>query len=274
MDYRITVKDENGLPVLTASVTFRNGLTGPVLTTLQVSATGTVVINDEFDSTLFAPGVLAIGSAPGYSQTSAPTLNLSGDTEFYIEKKSVLLPVLLVGGALLIAGGRRLRRKKSVGQPSAEQPRQSAGLSPATQTILAVGALGVVAYLLLEGKPPNKDLPNYAAQELANLAAQGMVPTISEAEAAGFSATIVAAADDCGTDEDAIWNVMLQLRNTADVLLLIKVYDTRKYKGCFDGDFFGYHDRNLAETLTSELSDTWIGNINLLFANRGINFKF
>lgn len=113
MDYRITVKDENGLPVLTASVAFRNGLAGPVLTTLQVSTTGTVVINDEFDSALFAPGVLAIGSAPGYSQTSAPTLNLSGDNDFYIEKKSTsLLPVLIIGVSLAFVFFSRRKSKR------------------------------------------------------------------------------------------------------------------------------------------------------------------
>lgn len=269
MPYNISILTVDGKPVSGGLLTFTDVGTGAVVASFHSDATGTVTITDA-DSGLIGNAQFSVtASAPGYYDATTPSagLLLYSGSDFRLQPKRLSTAVLLLAGAAVGLAVARRKRKRKVGAFDVKN------IPPLAQNLIVVGALGITAYLLLKGKSPNKDLPNFAATELDKLIAAGNGPTISESEAAGFSATIVAAADDCGTDEDAIWNVMLQLNNTADVLLLIKVYGIRQYKGCFDGDFFGYHNRNLAETLTSELSGTWIGNINQLFINRGINFK-
>lgn len=267
MLYRINIINTKGAPLKGAKVQARKGYTGAVVRTYPVPDTGTLVLDTDVDGDVFQPGVVVVGMLSGYYDTATPANSLAEDNDFILQAKpNIILPVAIVGaGALWL-----LARKKKRGVRGFFD-----NMPPMAKNAIVLGGVGIAAwYLIFRNKDDNNDFPRNAADELAQLAAQGIYPTFSEAQASAMSGTIVAAVDDCGTDENAIWGVMQQMQNKADILLLAKVYNIREYKGCFDGDYFSYHRRNLAETLTSELSGSWIGDINDLFSSRGINFKF
>lgn len=273
MLYKIEITDPSNKPIKGARLSFIQKTDNTVVAVFTSDAAGVIAV-DSNDDLLGNQDLKLVIKAGGFydSVTESYGLLRFDVIQFELIPKPANAALLLLLGAGVGVGAyhySRKRNKKTMG--AADAPRQ---ISPLVQTLIAVGGLGVVAYFLLRSKEPNTDLPNYADAELKRLIAAGHGPTISESEASGYAATIVSAANDCGTDENAIWSVMQQMQNTADILLLISVYGIREYKGCFDGDYFGYHRNNLAETLTSELSAGWISDINQLFSNRGIAFKF
>lgn len=265
MQYRLNIVDNKNVPLGGGKVEARHGYTGPAFRSFPVPGTGFIVFDTDFDGDIFQSGVVLVSVYKGYYDTAAPANSLAETTDFILEKKpNILLPVVIGAGALLLIS----RKGKKVKGFLDNMP-------PMAKNAIVLGGVGIAAwYLIFRNKDDNDDLPKNAANELAQLAAQGIYPTFSEAQASGMASTIVSAADDCGTDESAMWQVMQHIENKADILLLAKVYGIREYKGCFDGDYLSWHRRNLAETLTSELSGGWIQDINDLFASKGINFKF
>lgn len=148
-------------------------------------------------------------------------------------------------------------------------------LAPGAQSAIILGGVGFAAYyLLFKNKTGSGGLPNQALSALQQLAAQGVYPSFSAAQAEGYAATLRTAFDDCGTDNSAVTSVMNAIQNQADILLLVSTYGTRGYKGCFDGDYFSNHEYNLSEAITSELSASDIDTINNQFSAKGIDFKF
>lgn len=171
-----------------------------------------------------------------------------------------------IGGAYLLAKKRKKAGKKV------------SGFLDTVPTWAKVATLGFGAYviwdLFLRKDNANSQLGQDAATDLKTLHDQGIDPTITATQAEDFASTIVTAANDCGTDEDAMYAVMQQLQNQADVLFLIQTYGVRQYKGCFDGDYFSYHSYNLAQTLTTELSGSELAHLNSILSSKGIAYQF
>lgn len=259
--------DGDGKPVKNATVTWLRG--GKPFNTVRVpSNTGVIYLDSNDDSELLADGVRVRGTAFGYTTTETDALNLAryGDFTFTMPANGLGTAVAVgagLGALLFFTAG---KKKKISGFDK---------LPPAAQTGIVFGGLGLIAYFLFfNKKPAGAALVSAAAAALDGLSLQGILPTISNAQAEAFASSLRAAFDDCGTDEATVMTVMQRMYGAADVWLLIYTYGTRPYKGCFDGDFFGDHSYNLSEAINKELSAYWVNAINNQFATNGIDFKF
>lgn len=121
------------------------------------------------------------------------------------------------------------------------------------------------AKMRLEGKD--------AENELRRLAMNGIRPSYPDSQYQVFANKIVVAANDCGTDEPAIFSVFEAMKNEADVQKLVSVFGIRKYKGCFSS-YFGFEERSLGGLLNYELSGSEIKKINDMLAAKKIKFRF
>lgn len=128
------------------------------------------------------------------------------------------------------------------------------------------------------GKDPkagdSAQINNAADQKLNELGNSGIQPTISNADAENLSAVIVEATDDCGTDEEAIYDAFAQLHNEADLWRLVKVFNVRMIHSCFGGNYFGNTPYNLPQIITEELSSSERGTLNSILAQKGITYRF
>lgn len=240
-----------------------------MLVTMVAGANGVVTLDSEMDSDLLGDGVAVRASASGYNDSGITGNALLPDWTFTMQAKPPYGKYIAIGAgsALLLAWALKGGSQKKVG---GFFDNMSTG---AKLGILAAGGLAVW-YVFSNKDKSAAQLPAAAGDDLAKLAAQGMVPTITATEAQDFASTLVTAFDDCGTDEGAIKSVFNQLQNTADVLFLIQTYGVRDYKGCFDGDWFTDHSRNLAQGLTSELSVNDIADLNATLQAKGITYSF
>lgn len=109
-------------------------------------------------------------------------------------------------------------------------------------------------------------------QALKDLANQGISPTITNAQAAAFCNSLVSAFAGCGTDEDAIYNVAKQLKNDADVYLLISTYGIRKYDAC--GIWTGDTENSLAAAISDELDSGEKDKLNGILQTNGCAYQF
>lgn len=114
---------------------------------------------------------------------------------------------------------------------------------------------------------------NAAKNELNKLAQKGILPTITESQAMGYTKQLVAAADDFGTDEAKMYNVFSNLKNDADVYLLISTFGVQEWKGTWSS-YFSNEMGTLSYLLSYELSSSEIAKINKTLADKGINYKF
>jgi len=226
----------------------------------------TVSAQDIYNDTFFnaAEGSLVsmqpkITDLPGVVVTSSPKKNNTG--------------YLIAGGLLLFALADEKKNKK-VGKINVYNYYK--GLPPIAKGIVVIGG-GLIAYFtlnkLLKKPDPQSGEPNAAGDALNVLANQGVYPTYSDAQFEGFSNAIVSAINDCGTDEDAIYNVMQAMKNNADVYRLIQVYGIRDYKGCFE-NFFSLVSRSLTATLSSELDAGEKREVNDILKSKGITYQF
>jgi hypothetical protein len=270
MVYTIFVKNGADSPVPGATVTFSRA--GTVLTKFKSGADGAVNIDTAFDDGLFQTGVDVTATAPGYSSAGTDADFISQTWTFYLDKAcrtGLYLAGGIAGGLLL---GSMLSRKRK-GRMSG----MADGINPNVKTgILVAGGIAVLYYVnkWLGGDATRGHLPDAAAGELDQLKATGIVPTMTPTEAETYASELVAAFDDCGTDMDAVENVFHQMHNRADVLLLIKTYGVRSFKGCFDGDYFSSHTWNLAQAMTAELSNSNFSDVNKILAGNGVNYTF
>lgn len=269
MLYSITIQDIQGKPIPGGLLTFTRG--GVVLTMMTADAKGLISFDDAEDNGLLQDDVTAMASAPGYNSLGVAASSISPDWYFgLVPKPKTGLYIIggLVGAAALVAVFASGKRKG--GTVGGFWDGMTGG-----QKIAIVGAVGLGAYLLLFKKDDSaKLLAQSAAAELQKLAQQGVTPTITNTQAEDFSSALVTAFDDCGTDNATVTAVFSALRNQADILLLVSTYGVRDYKGCFDGDWFSDHSRNLAQALTSELSGSELSDINSMLSARGITYQF
>ena len=147
---------------------------------------------------------------------------------------------------------------------------------------VAVGIGGVIVVYIV-GKSISTYLSNdrmrmlkeseSAGGKLAELAVKGIKPTYSNTQYEAFSNKIVAAINDCGTDEQAVYDVFNQLKNEAYLYKLIEVYKLRKFKGC-GSSYFGFEERSLSGSITYEMSSSEIRKINDIMKSKNINYSF
>ena len=102
--------------------------------------------------------------------------------------------------------------------------------------VLIVGIFGYKIYQDIKRKRELKDA-NQAADEadteLSKLSNQGVKPTISTSQATTLAQSLVQAMNGCGTDETKMYGVFEQLKNDADVYLLIKQFGVKYYMSLY-----------------------------------------
>jgi hypothetical protein len=109
----------------------------------------------------------------------------------------------------------------------------------------------------------------------------GNGPTIQRSQAEVMANAIVAASNDCGTDEKQIYAQFDKVKNQADILLFVDVFGLRKKVRCpFSDDpresFFSSDTppMSLSAMINSELDTTEIQTLNNKLATKGIKYKF
>ena len=122
---------------------------------------------------------------------------------------------------------------------------------------------------------------NNANSELNTQIQTGKGPTIQRSTAEVMANAIVAAANDCGTEEKQMYAQFDKLNNQADILLFVDVFGLRKKVRCpFTDDpresFFSANTppMSLSAMINSELDATQIATINNKLASKGITYKF
>lgn len=275
MIYTFTIRNKQGQPLPGATVLFSNDA-GQRITSITADSAGKVQVDSDADSSLFVSGILADFSAPGFNHYSVTTVSLPQNFSVTLEPKvntGLLLGIGAVAAVLIFTGG---KKKNIIG--AAESESKKAGLPPWVFPVAVIGGGAAILISFLNKKDPKAtDSANIlpaADSEISNQAAAGVYPTISSATAESFSATIVQATDDCGTDEQAIYDTFAQLSNTADLWLLIKVFGVREIKSCFGGNYFGNTPYNLPQIISAELSAGERSTLNNILQQKGINYTF
>jgi len=150
---------------------------------------------------------------------------------------------------------------------------------------LVVGYLAVTSIIkaIKSKKTKEESLAevNNAATELNTQIKSGNGPTIQRSTAEVMSNAIVAASNDCGTDEKQIYAQFDKVKNQADILLFVDVFGLRKKVRCpFSDDpresFFSADTppMSLSAMINSELDATQISTVNNKLASKGITYKF
>lgn len=122
-----------------------------------------------------------------------------------------------------------------------------------------------------------------AEEELASLSQKGIVPTLSNSEFENMAQSLAEAMNDCGTDEDRIYDVFRRLKNDADIRKLVSAFGIRYYRPCaadqpiaairyqFDDKAYG---GPLGEWLTYDLNASEIKKVNDILKSNRINYAF
>lgn len=111
-----------------------------------------------------------------------------------------------------------------------------------------------------------------AGKEVQKLAKQGIHPTISKAQAESMSNTLKVSFSGLGTSTLAVYDVFKQLKNEADLFLLIDVYGIRTYQGAWwwnDAKKF-----TLSEAINDEMGVDQRRHLNKILSDKGIKFQF
>lgn len=152
--------------------------------------------------------------------------------------------------------------------------------------LLIAYMIGKKVYNAITEKSKNKNVlqeSESASQDLYNLQQQGINPTLSNTQIDNIINALVEAMNDCGTDENAVFNQFKKLNNTADAYLLVKRWQIRYYRPCaayqpisyakwlYDNKSFG---DNLSTWLTYDMTASEITKINKILSDKGIKFKF
>jgi hypothetical protein len=192
--------------------------------------------------------------------------------EIYLDEGSsnTMLMIAAAGAVFLFAS--KDRKKKSVGKVPLFKYWD--GLPPIAKGILAVGG-SVVVYSVVKKllkDDPSDDEPKTAIDELKKLAAQGIIPTMSDTQFESMCQQLVNAASGWGTDEDAIYDVFEALQNKADLLKVIAIFGVREWEDI--GVPFQLKRGSLSTLINGELNGSERADVNDILSAKGINFKF
>ena len=150
---------------------------------------------------------------------------------------------------------------------------------------LAVGYIAVTSILRAikakKTEAASRTEINQANTELNTQIQSGNGPTLQRSQVEVMSNAIVAAANDCGTDNKAIYAQFDKVKNQADMLLFVEVFGLRKKVRCpFTDDpresFFSADTppMSLSAMINSELSASEIAIVNNKLQAKGISYTF
>jgi hypothetical protein len=166
------------------------------------------------------------------------------------------------------------------------------GLPGWSKGALAVGGLvivGFITYSIYRGIRRKKDeadarkASQEAKKEIEDLKRKGVNLSYGLTQYEVFVQSLVQAMDECGTDEDAVYTVFNAMKNKADVLKLVEVFDVRYYQPCkltdpitwvrwnFNNKIYG---GALSTWLTYDLTNSERGKINSILSKKGIDYTF
>lgn len=136
---------------------------------------------------------------------------------------------------------------------------KSATKDPVIKYILIGGGI-YLSYKLIKGffNPPS---------DIDTLTNQGMKPTYTDGVYMNLADSIESACDGIGTDEQVIYQVMSKMKNDLDVAKLIAAYGKRRLEYTLVWGTLSY-------TLTDELDQSELNQVNSILAKNGIKYKF
>lgn len=137
------------------------------------------------------------------------------------------------------------------------------------QKAIAGGLIAVLAYFLLRPKAAAAQTVDKVQGEAANLLAQGMKKTYSDAQYRIWADNIRNAMFDLGTNEDTLYTVFRYLKNDLDFLALYASFGIRTYYtfGIPNGDW------NMSQWFEEELDSSEIAKLNAILSAAGIKYR-
>ena len=156
------------------------------------------------------------------------------------------------------------------------------GLPKWAQGILAIAGLGITAFIgwkiysgikeSMETAKLKKEVKD-VDKEIEELKESNIKPTLTSAQLSIMAGQLETSFQEAGTDEDQIKRVFEQLKNDADLLMLIKKYGVRTIRSPYmwQADFKG----TLGQTLSEEMTQSDIEEyVNSVLKKKGIKFSF
>lgn len=155
--------------------------------------------------------------------------------------------------------------------------------------VIVVGGTAFIGWKIYQGMKKRQAVrnagqyPQAAATELQMLAQKGIYPSFSASQYEAYSQQMAQAMAGCGTDEDAILRIMGQLRNDADLIMLVKTFGVRAYEPCYltnpiDHATWVFNREAFPMSLDAwfsrDLSTGNIEDINDVLKERGITYSF
>lgn len=153
------------------------------------------------------------------------------------------------------------------------------GWAKGVVAVAVIGGIGISAYLIYKKIKARNASANSRKEidevnkEINDQIKKGVKPTLTPSQIAAMANALQTAMDGYGTDYGAVLNQLVKLRNDLDILALNKSFGVRKInsgRGNPAADFEG----TLGQCLTDELSDTRIGEVNMMLAKKGIKFRY
>lgn len=148
--------------------------------------------------------------------------------------------------------------------------------------VIAIGVLagvGLLAYKLfgtakdLKKSTGSRKESGAVNDELNKLTQQGKGPTLSSSQLLQSANQLFTFMDGYGTNETGILGVFGKAKNDGDVLGIIKAYGIRELSsGRLNPE--PNLKATLGEALASELSTTWLSNLNKTLELKAIKFRF
>lgn len=154
--------------------------------------------------------------------------------------------------------------------------------------ILGASVVGVIGWELWKVYKKNQrdHLANQAgpaaAGDIERLEKLGHRRTLSDTQLESMIIAMEEAMNDCGTDEDAIFNNMARLNNDLDFLYLVNRWGVRYYRPCAASQPISYTEWLLDSTsfpgdlptwFNYDLNQSEIGEVNTILETNGINFR-
>lgn len=168
---------------------------------------------------------------------------------------------------------------------TSDQPGWAKGI----ENVIIVGGVALAIYLIYRNAQKEKEKKDAtkgagaATAGLKDLEAQGIKPSYQDALYYGWVDVLVQAMNGCGTDEDAIYQVFDNMKNDADVLKLIEVFNIQYYEPCgwsspIAAAIWEFNDQAYGGELTTwfgyDLSSSNISTINAILQQKGIKYRF
>jgi hypothetical protein len=148
-----------------------------------------------------------------------------------------------------------------------------------TIAIVVVGGVAFLGYKLYKGisGAVNISEPERALLDVNNdikKLSKTQKPSYNGSQYRVFADSLYEAMSGMGTDEEEVFNVFRQMKNTLDVLLLTKAFDIRAYND--DRVFLFNSDipMNLNQWISRELSSSDKAELNKILSSKGIKYIF